>query len=41
MAFSVYLGTIVSITGLTVFATRTTSEEVSEFGSGNSSLWRI
>ena len=41
LAFSVYIGTIVSITGLTFFVARTSSEEVSEFGSGNSSLWRI
>lgn len=37
----VYFGTIISITGLTFFVARTTSEEVSEFGSANSSLWRI
>jgi len=37
----VFFGTIVAITGLTLFVARTTSEEVSEFGSGNSSLWRI
>ena len=41
LAFAVYLGTIVSITGLTFFFARTSSEEVSEFGVGNSSLWRI
>lgn len=41
LAFSVYVGTIVSITGLTFFVARTSSEEVSEFGAGNSSLWRI
>ncbi|MCX6971898.1 MAG: DUF2270 domain-containing protein [Verrucomicrobia bacterium] len=41
LAFSVYVGTIISITGLTFFVARTSSEEVSEFGSGNSSLWRI
>jgi uncharacterized membrane protein len=41
LASMVYFGTIVAITGLTVFVARTTSEEVSEFGSGNSSLWRI
>ena len=40
LAFSVYVGTIVSITGLTFFVARTSSEEISEFGSGNSSLWR-
>ncbi|MEI8313133.1 MAG: DUF2270 domain-containing protein, partial [Verrucomicrobiota bacterium] len=41
LASIVFLGTIISITGLTIFAARTSSEEVSEFGSGNSSLWRI
>jgi len=41
LACFVYFGTIISITGLTFFVSRTTSEEVSEFGSGNSSLWRI
>ena len=41
LASIVFFGTIVAITGLTVFVARTTSEEVSEFGSGNSSLWRI
>ena len=41
LAFFVYVGTIVSITGLTLFVAKTSSEEVGEFGSGNSSLWRI
>ena len=41
LASVVFFGTIVSITGLTFFVARTTSEEVGEFGSGNSSLWRI
>ena len=41
LACFVYVGTIVSITGLTFFSAHTSSEEVSEFGSGNSSLWRI
>ena len=40
LASVVYFGTIISITGLTLFVARTTSEEVSEFDSGNSSLWR-
>jgi len=37
----VYVGTILSISVLTWYAARTSSEEVSEFGAGNSSLWRI
>ncbi|MEI6071488.1 MAG: DUF2270 domain-containing protein [Verrucomicrobiae bacterium] len=38
----VYVGTILAITALTWYAAaRTSSEEVSEFGAGNSSLWRI
>lgn len=41
LACIVYFGTIISITGLTLFIARTSSEEVSEFGSGNSLLWRI
>lgn len=42
LACIVYVGTIVTITVLTLYAaTRASSEEVSEFGSGNSSLWRI
>lgn len=41
LASAVFFGTIATIAGLTVFAARTSSEEVSEFGSGNSSLWRI
>jgi uncharacterized membrane protein len=41
LANAVYFGTIIAVTGLTFLALRTTSEEVSEFGSGNSSLWRI
>jgi len=41
LAGIVYFGTIIAITGLTVFVARTSSEEVSEFGSENSSLWRI
>lgn len=41
LACLVYVGTIVSITVLTLYFAKTSSEEVSEFGSGNSSLWRI
>ncbi len=41
LACFVFFGTIISITGLTLYVARTSSEEVSEFGSGNSSLWRI
>lgn len=41
LACAVYFGTILSITTLTLYVARTSSEEVSEFGSGNSSLWRI
>lgn len=37
----VYVGTILAVAGLTAYVCRTSSEEVSEFGSGNSSLWRI
>lgn len=37
----VYVGTIISISVLTLWTARTSSEEVSEFGVGNSSLWRI
>jgi hypothetical protein len=41
LACIVYFGTIISITGLTFFFARTSSEEVSEFGAGNSLLWKI
>lgn len=41
LACIVYFGTIIAITGLTLFVSWTSSEEVSEFGVGNSSLWRI
>ena len=41
LAGIVYFGTVALIVGLTFFVARTSSEEVSEFGSGNSSLWRI
>jgi len=41
LACIVYFGTIISITLLTLYVARTSSEEVSEFGAGNSSLWRI
>ncbi len=41
LACVVYIGTIVTIVGIVTYVSRTTSEEVSEFGSSNSSLWRI
>ncbi len=37
----VYIGTIVIVTSLMIYVARKSSEEVSEFGSSNSSLWRI
>ena len=37
----VYFGTIITVTFLVVYVARNSSEEVSEFGSSNSSLWRI
>ncbi len=36
----VYFGTIVIVTALMIYVSRKSSEEVSEFGSSNSSLWR-
>lgn len=41
LVFGVYAGTIVSITGLVIFAARTSNEEVNEFGNSNSSLWKL
>ncbi|MDX2079150.1 MAG: DUF2270 domain-containing protein [Terrimicrobiaceae bacterium] len=41
LAAFVYFGTIVVVTVLFAYVARTSSEEVSEFGSSNSSLWRI
>lgn len=41
LACFVYFGTILSITTLTLYVARISSEEVSEFGAENSSLWRI
>lgn len=37
----VYFGTFVLVTALFLSVSRTSSEEVNEFGSGNSALWRI
>lgn len=37
----VYFGTIITVTFLVAYVARNSSEEVSEFGSSNSSLWRI
>jgi uncharacterized membrane protein len=39
--FGVFFGTIVAVTAIIIYAARRTSEEVSEFGSANVSLWRI
>ncbi len=41
LAFVVYLGTILSVLALFIYVHRMSSEEVSEFGSGNSTLWKI
>lgn len=41
LACVVYVGTIVSVTLLTFYVARNSSEEVSEFGASNSSLWKI
>jgi len=38
--FAIYLGTIISVTWLTLHIAKSSTEEISEFGS-NSSLWRI
>jgi len=37
----VYFSTIIVVTGLVIYVARKSSEEVSEFGGSNSSLWRI
>ncbi|HRJ73948.1 MAG TPA: DUF2270 domain-containing protein, partial [Terrimicrobiaceae bacterium] len=37
----VYAGTILTVTALMLYVSRKSSEEVSEFGASNSSLWRI
>lgn len=37
----VFFGTIVLVTALMIYVSRKSSEEVSEFGASNSSLWRI
>jgi uncharacterized membrane protein len=37
----VFFGTIVMVTSLMIYVSRKSSEEVSEFGASNSSLWRI
>jgi uncharacterized membrane protein len=37
----VFFGTIVLVTSLMIYVSRKSSEEVSEFGGSNSSLWRI
>ena len=41
LACGVYVGTIAVISGLIIFVLRSSSEEVSEFGNTNSSLWKI
>lgn len=41
LACAVYVGTILSVSALTLYVARNSSEEVSEFGASNSSLWRI
>lgn len=41
LAFGFYLGTMVAMAFLIVLVLRSTSEEVTEFGSSNSSLWKI
>ncbi len=41
MAAIVFFGTILSVVALFLSVSRSSSEEVSEFGSSNSSLWRI
>lgn len=37
----VYFSTIIIVTSLVIYVSRKSSEEVSEFGASNSSLWRI
>ncbi len=37
----IFFGTIIAATSLTMYATNKSSEEVGEFGSSNSSLWRV
>jgi len=41
LAFGFYVGTLVAMTFLIALVLRSTSEEVTEFGSANSSLWKI
>jgi uncharacterized membrane protein len=41
LAFGFYVGTILAISLLMIFVLRTSSEEVTEFGASNSSLWKI
>jgi len=41
LACVVYVGTFVLMIGLVAYVSRTSSEEVSEFGSSHSDLWRI
>lgn len=41
MAAIVFFGTILSVAALFLSVSRSSSEEVSEFGTSNSSLWRI
>lgn len=37
----VYIGTLIIVIGLVIYVSRKSSDEVNEFSSGNSSLWRI
>jgi uncharacterized membrane protein len=41
LAFGFYVGTLMAMTFLIILVLRSTSEEVTEFGSSNSSLWKI
>jgi uncharacterized membrane protein len=41
LAFGFYAGTLLAMTFLIILVLRSTSEEVTEFGNSNSSLWKI
>jgi len=37
----IYVGTLITVVALMIYVSKNSSEEITEFGSGNSSLWRV
>jgi uncharacterized membrane protein len=41
VACLIYVGTLITVIALMIYVSKNSSEEITEFGSGNSSLWRV